>query len=63
MRIVLNKAQNINGKWFPVGQKLDVTQELFATLESAEKYTGEWPPKLTRKKKMKTDLFKPKNIK
>ena len=63
MRIVLLKAQEINGKPFPVGQKLDVTPELFATLESAEVYTGVWPPKLTRKTKMKTDFFKPKNIK
>lgn len=64
MRIVLLKAQEINGKPFPLGQKLDVTPELFATLD-AEIYTGQWPPNVKKgsKTKLKTDFFKPKNIK
>lgn len=57
MKIILQKAAEISGKKFHIGQRLDVTKEVFESLgDAAKPYNG---PMLTTKR-TKTNLFKPK---
>lgn len=57
MKIILEKSAEINGKKFPIGQRLEVTKEVFESLGDAAKVYG--GPMLTTKR-TRTDLFKPK---
>jgi hypothetical protein len=60
MKIILMKSAEVRGKKFPIGQKMDVTPEVFESLgDAAKEISG---PMVTGKK-AKTDLFKPKDKK
>lgn len=56
MKIILTKGAIINGKKYPIGQKMDVTPQKFAEIDGAKPYFGQ----MMTKEKVKTDFFKPK---
>jgi hypothetical protein len=59
MRVRLRRGHQGKHGFYPMGTVLQCTKSYAQKLisEGHEEYTGEYPPK----KKMKTELFKPKN--
>jgi hypothetical protein len=62
MRLRLLRKWENHEKVYPIGQIISVSTGLAKRMieeNKAEEYTGPYPIKITRRTKMKTDLFKP----